>query len=266
MKVALCQIDTVLGNIDKNLVKINHYVDKSIYEKCDLVVFPELAFSGYGLKDLVYNVGVESKSVIFNGLKEKSKKIDILVGYAESDSGYFYNSAVYLSKGEAVYNYKKNYLPDYGMFEEGRYFASGDCIETIETKFGRITVLICEDALHISAQNVALKNNTDILVVLSASPFWMDSNDIKPTLWHSVASSFARLSGSYVLFTNRVGFEDGVGFFGGSFVMNPGGIIVKEARLFKEELIISEFDTEDIKRAKWAMPVLKNEVLDYAYR
>lgn len=266
MRAALCQIDTILGNGERNLIKINHYIDKAIFEQCELAIFPELALTGYGLRDLVYDVGIDSSSKIFNKLKEKSRKIDILLGYTEYDGGYFYNSAVYISNGEIVYNYRKNFLPDYGMFEEGRYFTAGDYIETIETKFGRVSVLICEDMFHISAQNVALKNNTDILIILSASPFWMDSSSIKPTLWHSVTSNFARLSGSYVLFANRVGFEDGVGFFGGSFVMNPSGIIIKEAELFKEELVISEFDTNDIKRAKWAMPGLKNEVLDYDYR
>jgi predicted amidohydrolase len=265
MKTALCQIDTVLGNIDRNLTKINHYIDKAIFDQCDLAVFPELAVTGYGLRDLVFDVGVDLDSTIFDNLKEKSKKIDILIGYVEKDSGYFYNSALYLSNGEILYNYKKNFLPDYGMFEEGRYFTQGETIETVNTQFGKITVLICEDMFHISSQNRALLNNTDILIILSASPFWMDSNSIKPTLWHSVSSNFARLSGSFVLFSNRVGFEDGVGFFGGSFIMNPGGIIIKEAELFKEELVISEFNLNDVQRAKFSMPVLKNEVFDYAY-
>ncbi len=265
MKVALCQIDTILGKIDRNIVKISNYVDKAIYDKCDMVVFPELALSGYGLRDLVFDVALKSDDSFFDEVKQKSKDIDIVFGYVEEDGGYTYNSALYFSKGNMVYNYRKNFLPDYGMFEEGRYFASGNTIDTIETDFGKVTLFICEDSFHISAQDIAFQNNTDILIILSASPFWMDSKSIKPDLWKSVCSNFTQLSGSYAIFANRVGFEDGVGFFGNSFVMDTDGNIIKEAKMFKEEMLIVEFDERLVLKAKSKMPILKNEVARYAY-
>ncbi len=260
MKVELCQINTVLGDIDKNLKKIEFYIEKAKNDECDMVVFPELALTGYNLRDLVYDVSLDVNDAFLDILKEQSKNIDIVLGYSQNDKNYFFNSALYLSEGKIKLNYKKNYLPDYGMFEEGRYFSSGKSIETVDTKFGRVTILICEDMFHISAQNEALVNSTDILIVLSASPFWSDSRSIKPELWKSVCSNFAQLSGSYLFFNNRAGFEDGVGFFGNSFFLSPFGKIIKEAKMFKEEAIMCDIDLNNLKRAKSFMPVLKNEV------
>ncbi len=259
MRVALCQIDTILGDIDANFTKINRYIDKAVYEKCDMVVFPELSLTGYNLRDLVVSLGLNDSSDKIKDLKEKSRDIDIIFGYVEENQGFFYNSALYLSNNDIKHNHRKKYLPDYGMFEEGRYFNRGASIDTIKTKFGNMTLFICEDSFHISSQNIAYLNKTDILIILSASPFWMDSKSIKPDLWQSICSNFTQLSGSYAIYVNRVGFEDGIGFFGGSFVMNPFGEIADKADLFREELIIVDFDENSAKKAKSIMPIMKNE-------
>ncbi len=259
MKIALCQIDTILGDVKKNSLRINHYIDKAVYEKCELVVFPELALTGYSLRDLTDAAAIKIDSELFEQFKEKSKNIDITLGYVENANGYFFNSAAYFSNGEIIKNHRKKFLPDYGMFEEGRYFASGRSIESFDTKFGKTTMFICEDAFHISSQNEAFKSGTNFLIILSASPFWMDHKGIKPQLWKSLCSNFSQFSNSYAIFVNRTGFEDGIGFFGGSFVMGPYGSIVKEANLFKEEMLIVEFDEKLTEKSKIMMPILKNE-------
>ncbi len=259
MKIALCQIDTILGNIDKNILKINHYIDKSVYEQCDLVIFPELALTGYSLRDLTDGVATKTDSFILKEFKLKSQYIDIVLGYVENCNGYFFNSAAYFSKGEMVHVHRKKFLPDYGMFEEGRYFASGRSIEAFDSKFGKTTMFICEDSFHISSQNDAFLQGTNFLIILSASPFWMDHKGIKPQMWKSLCSNFSQFSNSYSVFVNRTGFEDGVGFFGDSFIMGPYGSIIKEAGLFKEELLIADIDMSLVDKAKIMMPILKNE-------
>ncbi|WP_022669525.1 nitrilase-related carbon-nitrogen hydrolase [Hippea alviniae] len=261
MRIAIAQIDTILGDVEKNLSKIEHYTDKAIEEKCDLIVFPELALTGYGLRDLVYSVSVNVEDSLFESLKEKSGFIDISFGFAQKESGYFYNSAVYLSESNVLTVHKKKYLPDYGMFEEERYFAPGDSIETFKTKFGNTTMLICEDAFHISAHYEAFKNETDFMIVLSASPFWSDSESMKWEMWENTCKTSAQLNGYFVAFVNRVGFEDGVGFFGKSFLVSPFGNVIKEASLFKEEMLLVEIDLKDIERARIKMPIKKNEAL-----
>ncbi len=260
MKIAIGQIDTVLGDVEKNVKKLEHYTDKAIEEKCDLIVFPELAACGYSLRDLVYTSSKTPDDPVFSSLKEKSNYIDIVFGFAQKENGYFFNSSMYLSNGEILSIHKKRFLPDYGMFEEQRYFSPGQTIGTFKTKFGRITTLICEDAFHISSHYEAFKNETEILIILSASPFWSDHNSMKWELWENVCKTSAQLNGYFVIFTNRVGFEDGVGFFGKSFIVNPKGHIIKEAPFLKEELFTAEIDLRDIERARLFMPIRKNEV------
>jgi len=262
MRIALCQIDTILGDVEKNLAKINHYTDKAVYENCDLVIFPELALTGYSLRDLTDSVALKTDNEIFNHFKTKSREIDIALGYVENDNGYFFNSSAYFSNGEILHNHRKKFLPNYGMFEEGRYFSSGRSIKAFDTKFGKTAMFICEDSFHISSQNDAFKQGVNFLIILSASPFWMNHKSIKPQLWKTLCSNFSQFSSSYSIYVNRTGFEDGVGFFGGSFVMGPYGSIIKEAELFKEELLIVEFDKSLVDKAKIMMPILKNEDIE----
>lgn len=258
MRIALAQINTILGAVTENIKKIEKYVNNANEDHCDLIVFPELALSGYSLRDIVKDAGVSIDSAIFNNIKEKSKNIDIVLGYDQDDNGYFYNSALYFSKGDIVHNYKKVHLPDYGMFEESRYFRNGESIDAVDTANGRVSMLICEDMFHLSAQNYVDKLETDILIILSASPFWADNNKIKPEIWKTMCVNFARLSSNFVLFSNRVGFEDGVGFFGNSLCVNPSGSIIKEAGLFKEEMIVADIDLKENRRAKEIMPLKKS--------
>jgi len=260
MKVAIGQIDTVLGDVEKNIKKMEHYTDKAIEEGCDLIVFPELATTGYGLRDLVYTSSKEPTDHIFYNLRQKSNFIDIAFGFAQRESGYFFNSSMYISDGEILGLHKKKFLPDYGMFEEQRYFSPGHTIETFSTKFGKTTMIICEDAFHISSHYEAFKNKTEILILLSASPFWSDHTSMKWEMWENVCRTSAQLNGYLVIFANRVGFEDGVGFFGRSFIVNPKGHVIKEAPFLREDLFISEIDLRDIERARLFMPIMKNEV------
>ncbi len=265
MKIAIGQIDTILGEVDKNIRKIEHYTDKAISEKCDLIVFPELATTGYGLRDLVYTATRESENGIFNSLKEKSNFIDIAFGFAEKERGYFYNSSMYLSGGEILHIHRKKFLPDYGMFEEQRYFSPGQSIKSFNTRFGKTTMLICEDAFHISSHHIAFKNQTEILIILSASPFWSDHTSMKWEMWENVCRTSAQLNGYFVIFSNRVGFEDGVGFFGKSFIVNPNGHVMDEAPFLKEVLFITEMDLRDVERARLFMPIMKNEVCNETF-
>ncbi|WP_025209141.1 nitrilase-related carbon-nitrogen hydrolase [Hippea sp. KM1] len=259
MKIAIGQIDTVLGDVSKNLNKIEHYIDMAVEKGCELVVFPELALSGYNLRDLVYEVAIEQDGNVVRDLANRSAYIDIAVGFAQKENGYYFNSAMYLSGGDVVHIHKKNYLPDYGMFEEARYFSRGLSIDTFKTRMGNTTILICEDAFHVSSHYEAFANQTELLIILSASPFWSDYRSMKWQMWENLSKTYAQLNSSFVLFANRTGFEDGVGFFGRSFVVDPMGNIIKEAVFLKEELLIVELDYRDIERAKLRLPILKNE-------
>jgi predicted amidohydrolase len=154
-----------------------------------------------------------------------SYDIDILVGVALKQSSKFYNSAIYFAKGK-YHIHNKVTLPNYGMFEEARFFFGGDNILSFDTDYGKSVVAICEDLW--SSQNIdkIVSLNPDTVFILAASPargFESDGLEIEAQ-WDSILRTVALLSGAYVVFVNRVGFEDGLGFWGGSRVINPKGL------------------------------------------
>src|SRR5690606_31170911 len=119
----------------------------------DLLIFPELSLTGYVLQDLVPMVALKPVKTdpIFSHLFKASQKLDLVVGFVEEDRrNRFFISAAYLSKGELIHTHHKVYLPTYGLFDEGRFFAWGDSIKAFDTRFGRMGMLICEDFWHAS--------------------------------------------------------------------------------------------------------------------
>ncbi len=260
MKICLAQMKPRLGDVEANISIIEQFTEKALFSSCDIIVFPELATSGYILRDLVGRTSRSNQSPEFSRIIELSRNIDIVLGYAQIEEGYFYNSAMYVSGGEIVHNHKKVYLPDYGMFEEQRYFSPGSNITVFKTGLGKTSVVICEDMFHLSTHHELLKQGAEVVFILSASPFWMNRDSIKPNIWKETAKCYSRLSCSYTVFTNRVGFEDGVNFFGNSFIVNPHGNIIAEAPMFEEHTLICEVDKREIFLAREKFPVAKNEV------
>jgi predicted amidohydrolase len=135
------------------------------------VVFPELSLSGYFLKDMVSTVAVRLDSAEVKQLKRLSRGRALVAGLVEeTDDFRFYNSAVYIEDGEVVHVHRKVYLPTYGLFDEGRYFARGDRIRAFDTRFGRSATLICEDMWHPSSVYIAALDRAVLLYCPSTSP------------------------------------------------------------------------------------------------
>jgi len=267
MKTALAQINSVLGNLDKNLETHVNYCEEAIGKKADVIVFPELSLTGYSLKDLNIEVAVNpSLTSKFDKLKELSKKIDIVCGFVEeSDSYSLYNSAAYLSDGRFVHTHQKIYPPTYTLFEEFRYFSAGKKCETFGTKFGKSGMLVCEDMWHLSLPYTLAMKGAKIVYGIAASPTRMgvDTPDFKNYEINSEQhKTFARLLSLYFVFTNRVGYEDGVNFWGGSEIIDPFGNVVAAGKLFDEELIISEIDLNEVRRARLSARHFNDENLD----
>lgn len=235
MKISLAQIKPKLSkdNIKKHIC----YIQKAIDENSDVIVFPELSLNGYSMMDLVYEDAYEIEE--FGEIKNLSKDIDIIAGVALRQKHKIFNSAIYFSQGEIVQIYHKNSLPNYGMFQEARFFFAGDSLEEFETRFGTAVMVICEDLWNSKIIDKIVSIKPDLIYVISASPargFEDDGLEIEHR-WSSILSTTASLSGTHTVFVNRVGFEDGLGFWGGSRVIDPKGKIIKKAKLFEEEQI-----------------------------
>lgn len=219
MNIALIQFAPKLNR--SNVQEVLAIIKK--YEDADVVVLPELALSGYMLQDKLFEDAWNVSEL--QELCSASLQCDIAIGAAIWDNGKVYNSALYFAQGDLLHIHHKNHLPTYGMFEEGRYFASGNDIKGFDTRYGKAAMVVCEDLWRAKTLVDLASCDPDIIYVLAASPARDFSEDglLIERQWDALLKSCALLTHSYVVFVNRVGFEDGLGFWGGSRVITPLG-------------------------------------------
>jgi NAD+ synthase (glutamine-hydrolysing) len=254
-KLAVAQIDAAVGNIESNLGHHLEVVEKAKRDGAQIVVFPELSLTGYTLRDLAWEVALNPFTDLrLAPLREASKSVTIVLGLVESaDNHGIYNSAVFLEDGFVKHVHRKVYLPTYGMFEEGRYFSQGREVAAFDSKHGRFGLLVCEDLWHISLPYLLALDGAEVIFSLTASPSRIapGTSDMDAArVNHEHHRTYARLLSSYLVFSNRVGYEDGVNFWGGSAVISPGGVMVSTAKLFEQDLILAEIDSLEVQRAR----------------
>ena len=268
--VALAQIKPKLGCLSCNMEMIEAAIERAIQEKADLVLFPELALTGYFLKDLVPDMALALDAPQILRLKELSRHISIAIGFVESTRDYrFYNSAVYLEGGEIVHLHRKVYLPTYGLFDEQRYLACGDRFRAFDTRFGRLGMLICEDFWHMSAPYILAMDGATTLLFLSSSPgrgLTEDERLGSTISWQRLTSTTATFLNSRVLYCNRVGFEDGVNFWGGSEAIAPSGATIVRAKLLEEDFVLAELKEGELRRERIFSPLMRDENLSLTLR
>ncbi len=254
-KVALAQIDSRVGDVASNLTRHLEYIEKACAQNSNLIIFPELSLTGYTLRDLAWDVAIDPlRSEIFDRLRQVSKKISIVVGFVESAPNHgIYNSAAFIEDGEIIKIHRKIYPPTYGMFEEGRYFSAGTTISAFDSKLGRFGILICEDLWHLPLPYLMAVDGAEALCVLAASPTRLgnERNNLDNQIVnHEHHRTYARLLNLYILFCNRVGFEDGVNFWGGSALTLPDGTLETTAPLFIETMLTGSLKTKEVQRSR----------------
>ncbi|MBK6539343.1 MAG: acyltransferase [Ignavibacteria bacterium] len=255
MKIAAAQISSVLGNLEKNIEHHLRYCDEAIKNKTDMIVFPELSLTGYSLKDINFTIAVNiAKTKLLDKLKEKSKKISIICGLAEEDENFaIYNSGILISDGEIKFSHRKIYPPTYGLFEEFRYFSRGNECRAHNTKFGKIGLLVCEDLWHLSLPYTVAMDGAQIITGIASSPTRLSVNTDKFKNYEINSEhhrTYARILSTYFVFSNRVGFEDGINFWGGSEIVDPFGNVLSAAKLFDEDMIYADINFEEVRRAR----------------
>ena len=263
--LALAQISTHLGDINANLEKHLSYIQQAKKEGAELVIFPELSLTGYLIQDLVPTLARRPAvdDTAFGPLLKASKDIDIVVGFVDKDERHrYYIAAAYLSKGEALHVHRKVYLPSYGMFDEGRFFAWGDAVGAFDTRFGRVGLLICEDFWHASPPYLLWLDGADMLLFISASPGrgLNDAPQLESARWvEHINQAYASLFTTYVAHTNLTGFEDGINFWGGATLYDPNGVLVVQGPYHEEALTLAQIDLGEIQRTRAKIPLLRDE-------
>jgi NAD+ synthase (glutamine-hydrolysing) len=265
LNLALAQINTRLGRVEDNLEKHMAYIKEAQAGGADLLLFPELSLTGYVLQDLVPVVAHRptADDPVFRPLLEASRRIDLVVGFVEEDRrNRFFIASAYLSRGEVVHVHHKVYLPTYGLFDEGRFFALGDEVRAFDTRFGRVGMLICEDFWHASPPYLLWLDGADLLLFSSASPGrgLNEAPQLESARWvDHINRAYASLYTAFVAHTNRVGFEDGLNFWGGAAVYDPNGEELARGPHHQEALTQVELDLNQLHRTRSRLPLLRDE-------
>jgi predicted amidohydrolase len=261
MNIALAQIAPHLGNLEKNWDLHQEMAAKALRAKADLLVFPELSLTGYKLRDLVESVAQDPRrSPRFKELKSLSRELALVVGFIEEhpgEKGIFYNSAAYLAGGKLQHVHRKVFLPTFGMFEEGRFWAAGNHFATFAAPSGPTGLMICRDFLHINSGYLLFAGGAELMITISASPgrgLAEENGFGSSRMWELMGESLSFFTTSAQVYCNRVGMEDGMAFAGGSFVFSPMGKRIAQAPYFEESLLLAELDPDDVRKARRTRP------------
>ena len=264
-RVALAQIAPVLADRQRNVGLHLEQIKAARAQDADLIVFPELSLTGYFVRDMVPDVAITPDAAEIRELLDAAGPMAVVLGFVEESPQHrFYNTALYAEGGQVVHLHRKVYLPTYGLFDEQRYFAAGERFLAFDTaRFGRMGILICEDFWHLSAAAIMQAEEIDVLICPSNSPGrGVDGPRIRTAeTYEHLSKAYAQLMGAVVIVVNRVGFEDGLCFWGGSSVTGPDGRTIAQAPQLDESLTLATFDAADLRRQRLITPLARDERL-----
>ncbi|MBF0224378.1 MAG: nitrilase [Desulfobacterales bacterium] len=297
MKVAIYQMDPILldlkANLEQVIAKINYGREKGIH----LNIFPELALTGYFVGQSYHNVALRLDSPEVDRLVAATQGTAAIVGFIEeSPSMNFYNSALVINDGQILYAYRKIYLPNYGVFEERKYFSSGKRVQVFKLHDFVIAVFICNDLWHPSIPYLGVSQKADVFVsIINSSETSMASEFSNIESWEIINKFYSRIFGIYNICANRVGIEkieeqknipiDGSNetllkndifpmidegkayrFWGGSEIINPFGQQIYKAAYNKEDTIIGDIGRDLLRQKKLMLPYLRNDDPYFTHR
>lgn len=256
MKIALAQLNYHIGNFDQNLSKINQAIDKAKAQKTDLLVFAELAVSGYPPRDfLEFDDYIDKCWEAILSIVPMTKDIGIIIGVPtrnpEFDGKDLFNSAVFIADKKIKSTHHKALLPNYDIFDEYRYFEPSRKFEVVEFKNKKLAITICEDLWNIgnnplykiNPMDELYKLNPDIMINIAASPFDYDQAKTRKEILLANVKKY-KLPLFYV---NHVGAQTELLFDGGSLAMNANGDIIDELKYFEEDFRV--FDLDNLQRS-----------------
>ncbi|WP_448375953.1 NAD+ synthase [Fervidobacterium sp.] len=260
IRLGLAQINTTVGDITGNTEKILESLERASKSGVDVLVFPELSITGYPAEDLLFKMHFIEDNI--NALNEIAKHVHksmiAVVGFVDLD-GDLYNAAAVINDGKVVAKYHKNYLPNYGVFDEMRYFQKGN--KSLVVKFDniRMGITICEDIWYPGgpARDESLYGDAQLIVNLSASPYYQNK-----LVWREkMLSTRANDNLAIVAYVNLVGGQDELVFDGASLVVNENGKILARAKQFEEDLLIVDVEISNVDKARLKDPRRRQDKL-----
>ncbi len=240
MRIGIAQINTHVGDVDKNTSLILDYLALGCKQHMDLIIFPELTLTGYPPEDLLYRPALYKKiELALESILLESKGMKLIVGYPRKSDNKIYNSCAYISNGQLTASYDKLELPNYGVFDEKRYFTAGTKPCLIDLGGIPVALTICEDIWSPHPARLAADAGAKLIININASPFHENKADEREqTLqarYHETTLP--------IIYVNLVGGQDELVFDGGSMVMDTKGKIVFRAADFEEGLYAVDLQT-----------------------
>lgn len=260
LRVALAQINATVGDIEGNVRKIVEGIERAKEVRADIVAFPELAVTGYPPEDLLFKPHFveQNKEAVFELAKLVPKSLVAVVGFVDEDSDIF-NAAAVLHDGKVAAIYRKHYLPNYGVFDEFRYFQRGEEALVLALNDVRVGITICEDMWYPGgpARIESLLGDAQILLNISSSPYHMGK-----LVWRErMLAVRANDNLAAVAYVNLVGGQDELVFDGASLVVNEQGEVIARAKQFEEDFLVADIDLVSIVRTRLHDPRRRQDKL-----
>lgn len=242
IRIAVCQINTTVGDLLGNTQKILFCFEEAKQNEADIIVFPELAVTGYPPEDLLFNPDFIKQNLKFiTKIKSQSKGMIGIIGFVDSSKDAIYNSAAVVCNDRLVYAYHKINLPNYSVFDEKRYFKAGDKNVVLKAKGFSFAVNICEDIwVKESIKEQKILKNIDFLINISASPYYFGKTKER----EHIISLKAKEYNIPIVYCNLIGGQDELVFDGRSAAFNNKGKREIEAKAFEEDIIFFDLKLE----------------------
>jgi len=258
LRIALAQINPVVGDLDYNFKKIVDGIKKAEEVKADLVCFPELALSGYPPEDLLLKPQfVEDNLKILNKVAEETGDVVAIVGFVDAGDDIF-NAAAVIHDGKVKGIYRKMFLPNYGVFDEERYFQAGREADIFVINDVSVGITICEDIWYADGPALTQSlNGAELIVNISSSPYHVGKRELRKRMLSTRASDYC----VYIAHTNLVGGQDELVFDGGSMVFDGDGKLIAQAKIFEEDFLVCDVNVDEIFRKRLHDPRRRKEKL-----
>ena len=258
LRIHLLQYSSKLGDVDFNLNRLIKAMDDlCVGDGADLIVTPELYLPGYMSKDMFFQIAepINGRTISRLVLEARRRNCHVIVGFAERNENthVLYNTAVAVGPDGVLAVYRKRHLPSYGVFDEYRYFGIGKGdIPVININGHRVGIAICYDAFYPEVSRVMMLKGADVHVYISAAP------DMSRIHFETFMVARALENVAYTVYVHTVGQYDGLGFFGGSHVVNPLGNVLIKAKYYEEDVKTVEIDPSDVVNYRSHRPILKD--------
>ena len=259
LRLAMAQINVVVGDVDGNARKILQWIDRARGLEADIVTFPELALTGYPPEDLLLKPQfIDANLSALQKIISGSREITVIVGFVDREDDIF-NAAAIAQNGKLVTTYHKIYLPNYGVFDEFRYFQAGNRCPVLQMDRATIGVSICEDIWYPDGPvfQQALSGGAEVIINISSSPYHAGKRHWRERMLATRAADNTVI----VAYNNLVGAQDELVFDGDSLVFDENGDLIARGKQFEEDLIVVDLDLESVFRQRLHDPRRRQQKL-----